>query len=153
MIEAIIRFLDLLLVSLLVGAMFGVWLFFNPVGLSPSFYVELHQHGVRVLNTPMPIFGAVCTILTAVLAILSRGNQTVCYLLIATVVCLVAAGLITRFLNQPINSQVMTWSIQAPPSNWTELRDQWWQWHVLRTVAGIGALSLLILATLTGRDV
>ncbi len=148
MIVMIILFIDLLLVSLLVGAMFGVWLFFNPVGLSTAFYVELHQHGIRKLNTPMPRLGAVCTFLTIALAILERGNHTVCYLLVATVVCLVAGGMITRFLNQPINSQVMTWSIQAPPSNWTELRDQWWKWHVLRTLVGISCLSFLILATL-----
>jgi hypothetical protein len=150
MIELIIRFIDLLLVALLVGTMFGVWLLFNPVGLSPGFYVELHQHGIRTLNTPMPILGAVCTLLTIVLAILDRGNHAVCYMLVATVVCLVVGGVITRFLNQPINSQVMTWSIQAPPSNWTELRDQWWQWHIVRMLAGIGAMSLLILATLVG---
>ncbi len=150
MIEAIIRFLDLLLVSLLVGTMFGVWLLFNPVGLSPDFYVELHQHGIRTLNRPMPILGAVCTLLTIVLAILDKGNHAVCFMLVVAVVFLVVGGMITRFLNQPINSQVMTWSIQAPPSNWTELRDKWWRWHIVRMLAGIGALSLLILAALIG---
>jgi hypothetical protein len=29
-----------------------------------------------------------------------------------------------------------------------QLRDDWWRWHVLRMVVGIGGLCLLIAATL-----
>lgn len=149
---SIIRFSVLLLASLLVGAMFGIWLGFNPSDLSPGTYVEHQQHTIRALNTPMPILGGVCILLTIILAVLERSNRQVRYLLVAATVCLVSAGLITQFLNQPINAEVMTWSIQAPPANWTELRDQWWQWHIVRTLAGIAAMSFLILATLIRRD-
>ena len=68
--------------------------------------------------------------------------------LIAAGVCLAAAGLITRFLNQPINAIVMTWSAAAPPSDWTGLRDQWWYWHVVRLVAATIAFGLIITAAL-----
>ena len=64
---------------------------------------------------------------------------------------LVLAGLVTRFGIQPINSLVMTWSAQAPAANWMEQRDTWWNWHILRTVAGICALSLTILAVIGGQ--
>lgn len=143
MTEAIIRFADLLLLSLLVGAIFGIWLGSNPNELSAGAYIEQQQHGIRGLNTPMPILGAVCILLTIVLAVMDKDNRTASYLLIASAACGMVAGAVTRFLNQPINTQVMTWSSQASPSNWTELRDQWWRWHVVRTFAGIAALSLL----------
>lgn len=151
MTATIIRFTDLLLVSLLVGTMFGIWLGFNPSRLSPSAYVEQQQNTIRALNTPMPLLGAVCILLTIVLAVLGNRSHPAIYSLVAAVACLIAAGAITRLLNQPINSEVMKWSIQAPPSNWRELRDRWWRWHVVRTLAGIAALSLLIVAVLNRR--
>jgi uncharacterized membrane protein len=148
MIANIIRFVDILLMSLLVGTMFGIWLGFNPSGLSASTYVEQQQNAIRALNTILPALGAVCIVLTAALAALSKHDTRARLLFAAAVICLVAAGLITRFGNQPINSQVITWSAQAPAANWMELREIWWQWHILRTVSGIGALALALLAAL-----
>ncbi len=56
------------------------------------------------------------------------------YLLVAAVVfCLLAAALVTRFGNQPVNAIVMTWNPQSPPAEWAQLRDAWWQWHMVRT--------------------
>ena len=148
----IIRFVDLLLVALLVGAIFGIWIGFNPAGLSAATYVEQQQHAIRALNTFMPLLGAACIVLTIALAVLTKEDRRTRYLLIATAVCLLIAGVATRFENQPINSIVMTWTPQAPPANWMELRDQWWQWHIVRTVAGIAALCLLISAVLSNRN-
>jgi len=31
--------------------------------------------------------------------------------------------------HQTINASVMTWQANAPPANWTRLRDEWWRWH------------------------
>jgi len=100
----------------------------------------------------MPLLGVVCVGLTIVLAFLTKDSGRTRYLLAAAVICLLVAGAVTRFENQPINSVVMTWTPQAPPANWMELRDQWWQWHIVRTVAGIAALCALILAVLSGRN-
>lgn len=145
------RFFVLLLMSLLVGTMFGIWLGFNPSEFSAATYVELQQHTIRALNTALPALGGICIVLTATLAILTKNDTRSRYLLIGAAVCLVAAGLVTRLANQPINSQVLTWSLQAPAANWTELRDTWWEWHVARTIAGILALSLTLLGTLGRR--
>lgn len=144
----IIRFTDLLIMALLVGTMFGIWIGFNPAHLTASTYVEQQQQSIRKFNTLLPILGAVCILLTIGLAVLARERTGVFYLLVAAIVLMIIAGLVTRSGNQPINSEVMKWSIQAPPANWTVLRDQWWRWHVVRTLAGISALSLLIIAIL-----
>lgn len=152
MTATIISFIDLLLVALLVGTMFGIWIGFDPAGLSAITYVEQQQRCIRALNTPMPILGAACIVLTIVLAVLTKDNPSARAILVAAVACMILAGVVTRFANQPINSQVMTWIIQSPPGNWMELRDRWWHWHIVRTLAGLVSLCLLISAVLISRN-
>jgi uncharacterized membrane protein len=141
----IIRFFLLLLISLLVGTMFGIWVGFNPASLSAAAYVEQQQNAIRSLNTFLPALGAVCILLVVILAVLLKGAPSSRYLLVVAATCLITAGLVTRFANQPINSIVMTWSAQAPAANWMELRDAWWKWHIVRTVAGVAALVFTLL--------
>ena len=146
MTPTVIRILLLTLLALLVGAMFGIWAGYDPASLSAGAYVEQHQNAVRGLNVLLPAMGAICILLSLALAAMAKGDPRTRYLLAASAVCLIAAALITRFGNQPINAIVMTWSPQAPPANWTELRDTWWRWHVARTLAGIASLVLTLLA-------
>ena len=148
MFASIIDFANLLFAALVVGAMFGVWLVFNPAGLDASFYIALHQQGIRALNKRMPALGAATILLTIAAAALGRANIMRFRLLVAAVVCFLATGLITRFLNQPINAIMISCSASSPPSNWIELRDKWWQWHLIRLATGLVGLSLLIAATL-----
>ena len=151
MTAATIRFLSLLLMALLVGTMFGIWLGFDPAALSASAFVEMQQNAIRALNTPLPILGAVCILLTAAWAVQTRNDRRGRGLLVAATLCLVAVGLITRFANQPSNAQVMTWSAQAPAADWATLRDTWRHWHTLRTAVGVAALVLALLAALGSR--
>ena len=118
-----IELLSLLLAALAVGAMFCVWLVFNPDGLRPSFYIALQQRGVHTLHPAMPILGGATILTTLVAAITKRADHLRLELLLAASLCFVAAGLITRFLNQPINAIVMTWNSNTPPAEWTNLRD------------------------------
>ena len=148
MIRSIIAFANLLLAALVVGTMFGIVLGYDPADLSPSAYVEQQQHAIRALNVTMPILGALTTLLTLVSAILARSNRRQFTLLLAALLCFVGAAIVTRFLNQPINAVVITWSAHAPPANWAELRDEWWRWHIARTAIGIAGLALLIAASL-----
>ena len=143
-----VRFILLLVLSLLVGTTFGIWVGFNPSNLSAAAYIEQQQNAIRSLNTLLPVMGAVCILLAGWLAIRMKNNPRDRYLLVAAIVCLVVAALVTRFGNQPINAQVMTWSAQSPPPNWAQLRDTWWQWHVVRTLAAILGLALTLLALL-----
>ena len=142
-----VRFLDVLLAALVVGSMFGIWLGYNPTSLSPAAYVEHQQLAIRSLNLVLPILGAACILLTVTWAMLVRSNRRLRTLLLLAALFLIAAGLITRVFNQPINAQVITWSAQSLPSNWSHLRDQWWSWHIVRTLAGLVALGSLLLAT------
>ena len=144
----IIRFVLVVLLALLVGTMFGIWVGFNPASLSASAYVEQQQNAIRSFNTLLPAMGAACILMTGALAVLAKGDSRSRYLLVAAAVLMVAASSVTRFENQPINAVVMTWSAQAPAENWAQLRDEWWQWHIVRCLAGIAALVLTVLAVL-----
>lgn len=144
----VVRFLLLVTLALVVGTMFGIWVGYNPAGLSASAYVEQQQNAIRSLNTLLPVMGATCIALAIILAVLSKGSPRSRYLLIAAVVLMLVAALVTRLGNQPINAVVMQWNPRAPAANWAVLRDQWWHWHVVRSVAGIGALVVTVMSVL-----
>ncbi len=147
----LLAFTNLLLVSLVVGAMFGIWLGYNPANLSAVAYLEQHQQAIRSLNVTMPILGAIGILLTVTSAVFARDDRLAMTLLIAAIACLLVSGLVTRFGNQPINAQVMTWSVRSMPTEWATFKDVWWRWHIVRTLAGVVGLSLLIVATLVQR--
>jgi uncharacterized membrane protein len=144
----IIRFVLLVLLGLLVGTMFGIWVGYNPSSLSASAYVEQQQNAIRSLNTLLPSMGAICILLTAALAFISKGDPRSRYLLIAAAILMIVAALVTRFGNQPLNAAVITWDANSPAANWAQLRDEWWHWHILRSIAGVAALALTVLAVL-----
>jgi len=149
----IIRFVLLVLLALLVGTMFGIWVGYNPSSLSASAYVEQQQNAIRSLNTLLPAMGAMCILLTGALAFISKGDRRGRYLLIAAAFLMIVAALVTRFGNQPLNAEVITWSAQSPAANWAQLRDEWWHWHIVRSLAGVAALALTLLAVLGAQRV
>ena len=146
MLQRSVGFINILLVALVAGSVFGIWLGYNPVNLSFGAYLEQQQEIIRALNVIMPILGAIGILLTVVSAILVRDEKQVLFVLIGAVLCLIVAGLVTRFGNQPINAIVMTWNLEAIPSNWTDLRDEWWMYHTFRMLASVAGLCLILIA-------
>lgn len=152
MVAPAIRFVSLFLTALLVGTMFGLWIGIDPPSLSAVAHVELMHSLIRSLNVPLPLLGLACILLTAGLAVVTRSDRRGRTLLVAAVAFLIVAALVTRFANQPINAVVMTWTPDAPAADWMELRDTWWRWHVVRTLAGVVALALALLAAVVRRQ-
>lgn len=151
MARTIVLFASLLFVALASGGAFVVYLAYDPSGMSAAFYVETMQHAIRVL-LPLAVVLNLGLFFTIVSAVLARRDRLSFYLSMAASICIIASFLLTVFGNWPINNQIITWSINSPPSNWTELRDAWWRFHVARTVMGIGGLSFIILAALFRRN-
>jgi uncharacterized membrane protein len=143
-----VRFAFLLLLGLLVGTMFGIWVGFDPSGLSAAAYVEQQQNAIRSLNTLLPLMGAACVAMAVWLAVVAKNERRTRFLLVAAVVCLLVAAVVTRCFNQPINAVVMTWNAQSPPPQWARLRADWWQWHIVRTAAGIAGFGFSLAAVL-----
>lgn len=143
-----VRLANIIFAALIAGGMFVIWAGYDPATLSPSTYVEQQQNAIRALNVVMPVLGAIAIALTLISALLQRKDRTVFVLLVVAAAFLIISGVVTRFGNQPINALVMTWDIARPPANWTELRDQWWGFHRLRTLCGLIALALITWASI-----
>ena len=85
------------MVALVTGIIFGIWLGYNPIGLSAPTYIEQQQGAINALNTFMPILGIIATLLTLCSAILQRKEKGVFIILLIATVFLILSGLITRF--------------------------------------------------------
>jgi len=103
------------------------------------------------LNTLLPAMGGVSVVLAITLAVLSKQDPRCRDLLVGAALLMIVAAAVTRFGNQPINAVTMQWSPQSPAPNWAEMRDQWWHWHIARTVAAVAALALTVLAVLVAK--
>ena len=144
MTKQIIRFFNVVMVALITGTIFGIWLGYNPKDLSAPTFIEQQQSAIVALNTLMPILGLITILLTLTSAILQRKEKRVFTILLIAAFFLILSGITTRFGNQPINSIVMTWDMNTPPNNWVELRDQWWTYHKIRTFTALIALCLIV---------
>lgn len=144
--------LALLLVGLVAGSMFGIWRGYDITAYAPATFVEVHQGAVRGLNILLPAMAGAALALVVLLAVLGRNRPVVLWLYLAAALAIFAGGVITRFLNQPINDQIMAWSPTAIPVDWTALRDSWWSWHLVRLAATLVAEVLLISAVFADRE-
>lgn len=148
MTSLIIRFIDIVMAGLIAGILFGIWLGYNPKTFTVSTYLEQQQGAIKSLNTIMPLLGLITIILTLISAFLQKDNKTIFISLIIATIFLVISGLVTKFGNQPINKIVMTWNKTEVPSNWTELRDKWWSFHILRTLTAVVAFCFIVATAL-----
>src|SRR5690242_11927257 len=119
--KEIIQFSDIVLTGLIAGIIFGIWIGFNPHGLSAVTYLEQQQNTIRALNVLMPIFGLISIILTVAYAIICKREKSKRNVLLLAAALLIVSGLVTRFGNQPINAIVIGWNLEAIPDTWTAL--------------------------------
>lgn len=148
MAPTIARFLNIIIAALLAGVSFGIWIGFNPLSLSAATYVEQQQNMLSSLKVLMISLVFIATLITIVSAFLQKRNKPVFITLLVAAAFFIACILITRFGNKPIDDRVMTWTAETLPSNWTELRDQWWSLHIMRTIAELVALVLVTWASI-----
>ncbi len=147
MTASLIRFFNIIFAALLAGTSFGIWLGFNPAEYSASTYVEQQQNLLRSFNTPMVILVAMATVVTLVSAYLQRRNKTIFILLLFAAAFFISCMFITRLGNLPMQSEMLEWTANTLPDNWTLLRDKWWSFHVMRTIVELIALILIVWAT------
>jgi uncharacterized membrane protein len=148
----IISFLNIILAGLLAGTSFGIWMGFNPVNFSALTYIEQQQNTIRSLNTLMISLVVTATVLTVISAFLRKKNKRVFITLLTAAVFFIACILISKFGNQPINDRVMTWKADSIPANWTTFRDEWWSFHIIRTISELIALFLIVWVSISKRN-
>jgi uncharacterized membrane protein len=129
--------------ALLAGVSFGIWIGFNPSDLSPSTYIEQQQNMLQSLRTLLVSLVIIATLITILSAYLHRTNKSTFVSLLISAGFLIGCILITRFGNKPIDDVIITWTKDSIPNNWTELRDNWWSFHILRTIAEILAFLII----------
>jgi len=144
----VVRFVNVVLVGLMTGIVFGIWLGCDPKKMSFPGYVEYQQGLIHAFNVLMPLLGLLTILLTVLSAVLQREDTGVFTTLLLAVALLILSGLITRFGNQPINAVVMTWKPGSPPSDWAALRDRWWWLHIVRSLAIGVSFCLVTLSSL-----
>lgn len=144
----IIRFIDTLMAGLMAGALWVIWIGYNPKSLSATAYVEQQQSVIKALNTLMPLLGLMVILLTLALAYLQKEDRSVFLILLTAAIFLIISGLVTRFGNQPINSIVMQWEQADIPGEWIALRNTWWSWHIVRTITTLSAFYLIVWANI-----
>jgi uncharacterized membrane protein len=151
-VPTILQALSLLAVSLVVGAMFGIWRGYDITTFTPATFIEVHQGAVRGLNNLLPLLAALVLASLIALAFLGRGRPNVLGLYLAAALMIIAGGVVTRVFNQPINDHVMLWSPAALPDDWTVERDSWWYWHQLRLAVTLVAELTIIAAVFVDRQ-
>jgi uncharacterized membrane protein len=147
----VLQFLALLLLGMVAGSVFGIWRGYDPTLYSAATFVEMHQGAVRGLNVLLPGLALASIACTVALAWFARGKGAVFWLYVAALLLMVGGGVVTRFINQPMNAQVMGWTAGSLPSDWAELRAAWWKWHVVRTGLTVVGFALLLAAVLQDR--
>lgn len=147
-IRTFVRFTNVIIVALLAGTSLGIWIGFNPLGLSYATYVEQQQNMLGSLRVLMVVLVFLATIITIVSAFLERQNKVNFIMLLSASAFLIACILITRFGNKPIDDIVISWTTQSTPIGWTDMRANWWTLHIARTLTELIALTLITWTTI-----
>jgi uncharacterized membrane protein len=98
------------------------------------------------LATSLLVPAILASIVLAVAVIRCRDGQG--WLPLTAVVLLLATLVISVSISVPINSAQASWSVMAPPADWSAVRDRWQLAHVARTTTSVLAFVLLTTAAM-----
>jgi hypothetical protein len=76
----------------------------------------------------------------------AQWNSTQFWMVAAATGAMVVAAALTLRVNIPINKQLMTWDVAAPPENMREIWNRWERVHTIRTILWLGAFALEVIA-------
>jgi uncharacterized membrane protein len=77
-----------------------------------------------------------------------RRRDTKRWLPLTAVLLLLATLVISVSISVPINTAQASWSVVAPPADWSAVRDRWQLAHVARTTTSVLAFVLLTAAAM-----
>jgi uncharacterized membrane protein len=151
----IVRSVSLLFTGLFAGFLLGVLVLENSLrAYGGSVYTQVRTVELDSLDTLASVTlipALLSTLVVAVLAIRARGNDR--WLLVAAFTLLLVVFVTSLAINLPINGDQADWSVQAPPSDWADVRDRWQLAHLVRTISAVLAFcSLIVAAVRTARS-
>jgi hypothetical protein len=115
---------------------------------SPSMAAQVHQDAMTHRPESYLKPTAVATSVSAIGLLLVTRDRRARILTGVGLAGAVANGAISAKWEWPINREINTWSTDAVPANYPELRDTWDEKHSWRTVASILALVAFVLSAL-----
>lgn len=151
MIMKLLQLTNLLLSALVGGLYWGPWLALTrslrtfDANVFLAIVQRLNQNLAPVMTvlTPLALLSTLPTLIST-----SGSQPTTFYLTLAGFVCFLVALIVTVRIEVPIVMQMTTWRASALPPNWTEVRDRWGHFHVVRVVAGVAGLVFLLAGVL-----
>jgi uncharacterized membrane protein len=146
-----LRLMSLIFGGLFAGFLVAVLVFelslrrFDRVVYAQVRQVELVRLDDLAAATLIPAL--IATAILAGLAVRARGRTF--WLTLTALILLVSVFVTTLIFNAPINTEQLTWDVQAPPADWANVRDRWQIAHAVRTGAAVLAFGCLSAATIS----
>lgn len=139
----VFQFVALVLTSLSMGVHFGTWLTEAPLRetRSGALFTEVQQGRDRIAARIMPFLGNAAIVSVAACVGLVRAVPGAFSLSLVALALIVGDMAVTLAGNVPINKQVQSWNVAAPPE-WAEFRDRWERLHTIRTVLIVSGFAL-----------
>ncbi|MFT3909363.1 MAG: DUF1772 domain-containing protein [Ferruginibacter sp.] len=143
----LVSFLNIVITGLFVGAMVGFARAYNPTGYSLLNYLQQQQGAIQSLRNVTGIISLVSFVLTISAVFLEKKNKVNRILLVIAAAFFIICWLVMLLGIQPLNTMIITWKSTNVPPNWTEVRDEWWFYHQLRTTFSFLAFCLIVAVT------
>ncbi|MFC8076399.1 anthrone oxygenase family protein [Streptomyces sp. NPDC057307] len=116
-------------------------------GFDGSVYTQVRQVELRRLDDLASATLLPALLTTALLAATTFRARGRTFWLTSTAFALLLTVLVTTLaFNLPINADQLDWTAQAPPADWTRVRDRWQIAHAVRTASAVLAFGLLTVA-------
>ncbi|WP_059012105.1 anthrone oxygenase family protein [Streptomyces specialis] len=144
------RFAGLLFAGIFAGFLVGVLVLETSLRDYDRYvYAQLRKVELDALDVLASVTLIPALLAVAVLVISAfRAKGPALWLPLAAFALLLVVFVTTLVVNLPINGDQADWDVQAPPSDWADVRDRWQTAHVVRTVAAVFAFGLLAVSAL-----
>jgi Domain of unknown function (DUF1772) len=147
---AMVRMVAIFSSGVTAGILFGdrMGATFARPSLSPSSFLQFqriqHVHFARMM--PPLTLAAIASALGWLIMVRAQWNSSQFSLVAMASGAMVLAAVLTFRVNIPINNQLMTWSVAAPPENMREIWNRWEKIHTIRTILWLSAFALEVIA-------
>ena len=149
------QFINILLLFLVAGVLWGTWfsLARSITSITPETFLAIGKIMIENLALPMSILMpiALLSTLPALILLYQQKSTLAFYLTLSGLALFVVALVVTLVVNVPIDNQIKQWTVETLPTNWEAIRDRWEFYHVVRTFVSLSGLMLIVGAALIPR--
>ena len=136
--------------GIMAGLLFGDWLgpAFARSAMNVSSFIEFQQivHINYLLTLPALSTLALAAPVLWLVMVRKRRESAEFRIVLAASIAIAIGFTITLVFNVPVNDQLETWNVAAPPANAREIWSKWEKAHVIRTVFWVLGFFLEVIA-------